>query len=247
MKEYIFQVKMYTNYFLKISISNKFSYFYSLAIPGIMLYLQLPFENHNMEFVYIISTSWLAYMIVNHALTYTFKVSFLREQGYLKQYHTIVKDMSIFLSSQGLAGFINLIGSSLLITLLLAFLTELSFISFATVTTLVILLVYPPLIMLFSFFLSFQMRQQTINMIRNIASSVLMFLTFITQNIHPRGMDVLINLFNPIILTMKLYSIILEMDLLNFGIQILPVLIIYVFIGMLSMKHIAILPIEGIL
>jgi hypothetical protein len=246
MQEYMFQVKMYTEYFLKIALSNKVSYFYSLVLPGIMLYLQLSVQNLEMETVRVISTSWLAYMIINHALTYTFKVSFLREQGYLKQYHTLVKDISVFLVSQGLAGLLNLIGSSLIMILLASFMSDLSFIIFAVESFLVILLVYPPLVFLFSFFLSFRMRHQTIIVIRNIASSVLMFLTFAMQSIVPTNINIIIRLLNPLNLTMMLYRVIASMDFLNFGLHILPVLLLYSLIGIVSMKQVAILPVEGL-
>lgn len=247
MREYIFQMKLYTIYFLKVSFSNKPSYFYSLGLPTIMLYLQLSFQNLNIEHINLIITSWLTYMIINHALTFTFKVSFLREQGYLKQFHTIVKHKSIFLISQALAGLINLAISSILLILLGSIMMNISFIYLVLKTIFVILLIYLPLIMLFSLLLRFQLRYQTIVIIQNIASSVLMFLTFITQNFMPFGFNRLLFFISPITLTMELFSILIEADILNLFTQIIPVLIVYMLIGILSLNRINILPVEGIL
>lgn len=124
---------------------------------------------------------------------------------------------------------------------------NISFIYLVLKTIFVILLIYPPLIMLFSLLLRFQLRYQTIVIIQNIASSVLMFLTFITQNFMPFGFNRLLLFISPITLTMELFSILIEADILNLFTQIIPVLIVYMLIGILSLNRINILPVEGIL
>jgi len=124
---------------------------------------------------------------------------------------------------------------------------NISFIYLVLKTIFVILLIYLPLIMLFSLLLRFQLRYQTIVIIQNIASSVLMFLTFITQNFMPFGFNRLLFFISPITLTMELFSILIEADILNLFTQIIPVLIVYMLIGILSLNRINILPVEGIL
>lgn len=124
---------------------------------------------------------------------------------------------------------------------------NISFIYLVLKTIFVILLIYPPLIMLFSLLLRFQLRYQTIVIIQNIASSILMFLTFITQNFMTFGLYRLLLFISPITLTMELFSILIEADILNLFTQIIPVLIVYMLIGILSLNRINILPVEGIL
>lgn len=90
-------------------------------------------------------------MIINHALSYTFEVSYLREQGYLKQYHPIVKSPSVFLLSEAVVGFIHLVWSSLVLVLLMSLSTGVSFVYLA-LSLLVMLLIYSPCVMFCSFF-----------------------------------------------------------------------------------------------
>lgn len=247
MKEYFLQVKLYTIYFFKISISNKMTFFYSLVLPGLLLQFQILSQLQDIEAVSIIFVSWMGYMIINHALIHTFALSLLREDGYLKQYHTIVKSPSIFVIGRTLVGFIHLIWSSLILVFLVTLTTELSFAYLALLSLSVILLTYPPFVMLCSFFLIFRVKSETVITIRNVAANAFMFLTFISQVNLSDGINTFIDAISPIALTMNTFFLIAEMDIMGFVITILPTLLIYLLIGTFSLKHMEILPLEGVL
>ncbi|GAA0368036.1 hypothetical protein GCM10008932_19860 [Alkalibacterium iburiense] len=127
MKIHVLQVKLYTTFFFKVALANKLNFLYTLLIPAVLLSLQLYSQPGNEEGVsHAIIYSWLAYMVINHALTHTFAVSILREQGYLKQYHTVVTSVYIFLISEALVGLFKLLASTLMLLILVSFLTPLS-------------------------------------------------------------------------------------------------------------------------
>lgn len=240
------QIKLYTIFFFKIALANKLNLLYTLVLPAVLLSLQLYSQPSNDEVVSAtIIYSWLAYMIINHALTHTFAVSILREQGYLKQYHTIVKSVYIFLISEALVGLFNLMVSTLLLLILMSFLTQISIIQLVVLSFRTILLTYPALVLLFSFFLRFKVNRQTISTIQNAAMMVLIVALIITQAFLTNELNFILNIINPLTLIMSTFYSLQQINLSDLVIRVVPILIIYGGIGIMSLKNIEILPSEG--
>ncbi|HIW72526.1 MAG TPA: hypothetical protein H9875_07875 [Candidatus Levilactobacillus faecigallinarum] len=249
MKKYLMQVVIYTRYFIKVALDNPGVLIYTLALP--VFFLVLNAQKHLFQhlttgqFINDI-VPFIVWIVVSNALMAIGDVGALREQGYLKQYKTLVVNPSVLLVSKFLVALITLFLTTGLVGLTCSLLFRL-----APVTTLLqiwgmLLLTFIPSICLGLPILAFTMRFQTLNTVVNAVLMVVMFGSLgISALLNPAVTNLFVNIISPVYFDMNVYALVATGNFGQFGMSYLVITLGWVLIGLWSYRHLKLLPMEG--
>lgn len=236
------EIELYTKYFLKVSVNNKITLLYRLLFPLIIVSFQMSSGNMHPQLV----IPWCAYMLFSSAVNTVIEISILREQGYLKQYHTLINGNKVFILSKAIVEFLMMAISSLLFILLVAVLNETHFWEILRIYPALLLssmVVYIPLIQLCLFFLTLPLDSQQIIAVGNVSMVLTIVLTFFSQKLNLFA-D-FFRLINPIAFITEIINICSGYPI-NYPLYVYATIImIYIVGGCLSYKKIRILPQGG--
>lgn len=241
MNNFYNQLYVYTLYFFKVLKTNKLALIYSALIPTIMMILQ----TNNQPYDETTLISWLSYMIYINSVSVILELADLREQGYLKQYSSIIKSNSIFILSKTIVNLVVLLLSTVFLFIIASFIYG-SLLKMLLFKSLIIeLLVFFPLVCLNLVFLAFRMKIKTINVVGNIIMFILLILTYLLNSTIFENF-MFISLINPISFISHFFLVSpLNVRLSQLILNLSIVTILYLIIGIFSYKNLKILPVEG--
>lgn len=243
MREYKNQIIIYTRYFFKVLKSNKLSIIYTTVLPTIMMVMQA--SSFSKESIKQIVIPWLAYMIYVNAFNVVLEIAYLREQGYLKQYSTLIKSNSVFIISKSLVGLLLLVVSTLFFLVIASVMYQRPLLLLGIQAVLIELFIFFPLLSLNLFLLSFQMKVKTISILGNGMMVLIIMATVVVQKVLNAN-SFLVVLINPIALISETFSFFSDEVIGAFDIGTYIIIIaIYLLIGRISYKYMKIIPVEG--
>lgn len=243
---YIQEIHLYSKYFFEIVLTYKESIIYRLFFPIFMIIMQ---SFNNEEEININNiVLWLSFMLFNSAVHTIIETLYLREQGYLKQYHSLVSGDWIFIISKGLVEFTILLLGTLVILLFLSLvnINELHTIIHVFSRMLITYCVlFIPLVCLISLLLLFPINKKNISLISGIVPTMMIIGTFAIQWTDLISDLPLISFFNPLMVIGFLFYEISGFTTSISWINFLLIIGLYILIGILSIKNMRILPKEG--
>ena len=190
---------------------------------------------------------YIGWMIFSNCLTTASNVAILREQGYLKQYRTLVVSPAVFLVSQALVSLGIILMTLLLVALLSAITFKLAFLSLLGRLWLTVLLTYLPVTCFGLPLIALALRRKTVDMIGNALAMIIVVGTFMLSNmLTVSANNPLLNLVSPIYLVTNVFAMISVGPVSHFMTTYLLSLIVLLVIGGFSYRHIKILPTEGL-
>lgn len=236
MKSYLLEVYNYTKYFHKVMFENKINYVYKIMFPVFFIIFNSWGASEQATFHTVII--WISYMIFMAGISINMDLATLREQGYLKQYHSLVSHHTVFLVAKFFVELAFLLLSITMTLLVLIVLNPLSFqalVWLGFVAILVAVIMILPVTALMSFILLLDLNTKSLTTL----SGVLVLLTI--------GLLYLSNFewgiaswVNPIYLTNHLMAGLFQGSLPS--LTFFWPLLIYLTIGIYSYSQMPILP-----
>ena len=190
---------------------------------------------------------YIAWMIFTNCLTTASSVAVLREQGYLKQYRTLVVSPAVFIISQALVNLGVILMTLFLIAVLSTMTFKLAFFPLLGRLWLTLLLVYLPVTCYSLPLIALALRRKTVDTVTNALSLIVIVGTFMVSNLLAvSANNPLLNLISPIYLVNNVFAMLSVVPVSHFIMTYLLSLVVLVAIGGLSYRHLKILPTEGL-
>jgi len=250
MQKYEVQVELYTRYFFKVMLDNISVMIYTVGLPLFFLVLNLKddlfksqslaqFTGHVMPFV--------AWIIMSNTIVQVGEVVLLREQGYLKQYASLVVNPSVFIVSKALVNLGILVVILGLVAGLSMALFQLAFWTVLWRLLAVLLLVSVPIWGYCLPILSFRMRYQTVNGVINVVTLAVMLGSVAVGNwLNVATTNVFANVLSPVYLVLNCFDVLVTGAWGTFLPGYLVALVSLSAIGWLSYRRLQLLPAEGL-
>ena len=250
MHKYSVQVGVYTQYFFKVIRDTPGVLIYTICLPLVFLIMNVSsafFKPLSLTTYTAQVVPYIGWMIFSNCLTTASNVAILREQGYLKQYRTLVVSPAVFLVSQALVSLGIILMTLLLVALLSAITFKLAFLSLLGRLWLTVLLAYLPVTCFGLPLIALALRRKTVDTIENALALIVVVGTFMLSNmLAVSASNPLLNLVSPIYLVTNVFAMISVGPVSHFITTYLLSLIVLLVIGGLSYRHIKILPTEGL-
>ena len=233
------EIYHYINYFNKLQFGNKLNYIYKIIFPVLIIV----FNSGNQYGDSLVASviPWVSYLIFISGVSVVIETATLREQGYLKQYHTLVSHQSVFIISKFIVEIMFFCMSIVIIYTILCLLYPNDIISMLRLVHSSIvsgLVMTISIVFLMSFLLLLDLNLKSLNTLSGIIVMLaLAFLYISTFN------ELGINLINPIFLTNYFMWAIYQNTQL--GYQFFLPIFVYFGIGIYSFRCMHILPKEG--
>lgn len=175
---FISEVIIMFRYFLKVQITQWIYFTYSILLPLTMIIPKLSINGDASE-PKIIATMlpWIGFLTLNNAITANADVIALREQGYLKQYKTLVTSLTVFTFSKQLVWFFMQTIEIFLISIVCAVLYQMNIVLLvpffgASIMT------YPILVSLCQLLILLPINSKALTVINYIFFAIAFFLAF---------------------------------------------------------------------
>ncbi|MGH2077776.1 hypothetical protein [Aerococcus urinaeequi] len=242
MKEYFSHLILYTKYFFKVLLNNKIALIFTVLFPCVMVIINL--NSPTLPEIKTTLVFWLGYLVMINALTSITEVLTLREQGYLKQYKTIVRHISIFLWSKAFVNWVNLTLTSCAIIIFTCIYLNVSPFRVLFLIIPICTLLYLLLIGGFSFLLILPLNQKNISILITL---IIVAMTMISNNLEVFSKSYisffLVNLLDPLILMNTIYQMLNnEISTKLLYSIIIPIFVIFLVIGWIFIPKTRILP-----
>lgn len=249
MHKYWMQVFIYTNYFFKVLRDDLGVLVYTIGLPVVFLGLNtsrfigtplttLQFADRVLPFI--------AWMIFSNVLVAMTSIGQLREQGYLKQYRTLVVNVSVLIVSELLVTVTLLAVTLIIVAAVAAGAFHLAFWQLLWQLGLTLVLVYPPMVGFCLPVLAVAMNTKTLNAVLNVVTLVVMFgSAAINQVMTPSLTNPIINLMSPVYFDLNVFIALTQGQLLRYVGTYLLVLVFWGCVGHWSYRHLVILPKEA--
>lgn len=241
MRAQCIEVFVFSRYFLKLTLSTPVNYLYKIFLPALLLIMN-SIGKSDPELVIRQIIPWLSYLLLVAGINVIADYILLREQGYLKQYHTLVSShwviflakaivefLFLFLSIVAILGLLMLIFSSQAVALLRLLLVAL----------LAATLLYPSFLALASLLFLFRISARTINTYTGLLTLGAIGLLYIS--VLSIGWW---NLVNPLAVSNHVLASFYGLEILS-PLFLAPPLV-YLPLGFYSVSTFNILPLEGI-
>lgn len=250
MHKYGVQVGIYTQYFSKVIRDTPGVLIYTICLPLVFLVLNVSsalFRPLSLT-VYVNQVMpYIGWMIFSNCLMTAGTVATLREQGYLKQYRTLVVSPAVFIVSQALVNLGIILMTLLLVAVLSSVTFKLAFFPLLGRLWLTLLLVYLPVTCYSLPLIALALRRKTVDTVMNALSLIVILGTFMVSNLLAvPASNPLLNLISPIYLVNNVFAMISVAPVSHFIMTYLLSLVVLVAIGLLSYRHLKILPTEGL-
>ena len=249
MRKYLMQVAIYTQYFGRVLLDSWSLFIYTLGLPVfLMLVNDRKYLGQTLTWSQYTNLvlPFVAWVVIANTLEMLADVARMREQGYLKQYYSLVVSPSVLIVSKLLVNLITLLLISSGIGVVSGWLFHLPVGTLLIRLWLTLLVSYLPLVGLCLPILSWPVRYQAVNAIVNVIALVIMLgsaalVTAFTINFN----SFVWNLVSPsFLITDSFYAI--GGHFRAFAGPYGGVLLVTLMIGILSYRRLKILPTEGI-
>ncbi|MFC6182105.1 hypothetical protein [Lactiplantibacillus daowaiensis] len=250
MTKYGVQVYLYTRYFFQVMLDNLGVLLYTIVLPLFFLVLnihQALFKPLTMTQVVWHIMPFIAWMIFSNFLVAVSDIAMLREQGYLKQYATLVVNPTVFIVSKFLVSVAVLLVTLTLMGIGCSVLFQLPLWGLVWRLWVVLLLTSGPIMGYCLPLLSFAIRFKTLNAVVNVVTLVVMIGSAAIENQFQFAVNTIwLNLISPMYLVMNVFNGLLNGHLVAALPAYLVTLVVMFAIGMVSYRHCQLLPVEGI-
>jgi len=250
MRKYNVQVWLYARYFVKVMLDNVSVLLYTVGLP--ILFLGLNLNGYFFKTVSLVQYTklvlpFVAWIIVANTMMMVSEVALLREQGYLKQYASLVVNPSVFIISKAVVN-LMLVGIILwLVAVVSTFMFRVAFVAVLWRLWSVLLLVSVPIWGYCLPILSFRLRYQTVSGVINVVTlAVIIGSVAIGHALHLTLTNIVANLFSPVYLVMNCFNVFVTGDWHNFLPGYLVACLGLGLVGWLSYWHLQLLPAEGL-
>ncbi|TPR42302.1 hypothetical protein DY124_07830 [Apilactobacillus micheneri] len=250
MKKYIIQTLIYTKYFLKVSYDNKVAFFYSALFPIVMLILQsrsimfqpISVKNFNSKVL-----PWISLLIFSYIIYTIIDLIQLREQGYMKQYSSLVINQSVFILSKLIVNIIVLFITTICTAIICSLLFSINPFIMATKLILLVIITYIPLVCICLPLLSLSIKRKTIPILVNIIMIILLIMSFSIFSIYNiKTTNVIMNLIDPLFFINNVFMFITgNINTIGFTKCYCMIFLINLIIGVIGYKKMLILPTES--
>ncbi|NVY96784.1 hypothetical protein HU830_06400 [Lactobacillus sp. DCY120] len=249
MKKYFTQVKIYTKYFFKVAYDNKFVFVYSALFPIIMLIIQskqLMFQQISIVDFNRYVLPWISWLIFSNVIFSVMDIAVLREQGYFKQYYSLVSNQSVFIMSKLIVNFMVLLVIMFFTGIVCTLLFKMNFFVIFFKLLELIVITYIPLVNICLPLISIPMRQKTIPILANVVMIALLVVSSALINQYDIALsNVLMNLFNPVFFTTDTFGFLTNIvPIRNFLQTYVVVLLLTGIVGVISYQKMLIIPVE---
>ena len=238
MKEKSKVLKIWYKYFLSVQTTQWIYFVYSIVLPIIMIFGSLNYPVYNNKNIIQVILPWIGFITYNNAITSNSDVINLREQGYIKQYKTLISSPYILVFSKHVVWFTMQLIEVLIISIVSYLFFGVNLIANALILSLVSLISFFPLAFLFQFLYIMPLSTQTITVFTYIATTIIFFFAFESNK------SSLINSFNPILFFRSCFDLITSFSFSRFF-SYLFISLILSFIGLIGYKKMNTSPIEG--
>jgi len=250
MRKYWQQVGIYMQYFLKVAWDNPGVLVYTVCLPLVFLILNTKsyfFQQLSLTQYTDAVVPFVGWMIFTNCLVTVASVGELREQGYLKQYRTLVVNTSVMIVGEALVNLILLLTTLTLIGGLSSFVFQLPLFKLVGLLWSTLGLAYIPVICFCLPLLAVNMRQKTLNTMVNAISLIIIVGSVAVSNLVKLRMDNFVsNLISPLYLISNLFRMLVVMAPSRFILTYLGCLLVLVGVGTWSYRNLKILPTEGL-
>ncbi|WP_203640870.1 hypothetical protein [Levilactobacillus andaensis] len=179
-------MKVFTNeliimfrYFLKVQTTQWVFLGYSILLPLLMIIPNLSTATHSGSTAALNTIlPWIGYLIFSNAITANSDVVTLREQGYLKQYKTLVTSLSVFTVSKQLVWFAMQCVEILLISLVCAVLYHINIVFIFGTLLIASTMTYFVLANIFQFLILLPINAKALVVVNYICFAIAFFLAF---------------------------------------------------------------------
>ncbi|WP_158727596.1 hypothetical protein [Levilactobacillus enshiensis] len=179
-------MKVFTNeliimfrYFLKVQTTQWIFLIYSILLPLFMIIPNLSTTAHaSLTQMLTIILPWIGFLTFSNAISASSDVIALREQGYLKQYKTLVTSLSVFTVSKQLVWFTMQIAELLLISVVCAVLYHLNLLFIFSTLLVASVMSYLVLANIFQFLILLPINLKVLSVVNYICFAVAFFLAF---------------------------------------------------------------------
>lgn len=250
MKKYITQVMIYTKYFYKVTLENKLVFLYTALFPVVMIIIQSKrffFQKISTTTFTRIVLPWIFWLIFTDILFAVMDIPMLREQGYLKQYSSLLSNNSVFIISKMIINLFIIFITLLCTSIFCAVLFRMNPFGLIFKLLEVLVLTYIPLVGICLPLICIKLKQKSIPVILNLATIALLVISSLIINTFTvKITDVLLNTFDPIYFLNDTFQFLIgNVPALDFFFTFAIVYIMSMLIGFVSYKKMLILPVEG--
>ena len=250
MRKYIVQVCLYTHYFWQVALDNLGMLLYTVVLPLVFLVLNLKsafFKPLSMQQFIGTVMPFIAWIIFSNVLMVIADVAMLREQGYLKQYVSLVVNPSVFLVSEMLVSEGLLVVILGLVGAVSGIVFHLPIFGIVWRLWAVLLLVALPVLGYCLPILSLPIRYKSLNAVVNTLMIVVMIGSATIENsTHLAVTTVWLNVLSPIYLVMNTFNLLTTAQWGTFWPAYVATLVVMGLIGIYSYQHLRLLPTEGL-
>lgn len=248
MKRYWAQLLIYTRYFSKVLVNNPSVLIYTVCLPVVFLVLntqKLLFHRLSPTQFGANVVPFIAWIVFSNSLVAITRLGLLREQGYLKQYRTLVVGPSVLV----LAELLVTLGEVLIILTLVGLACGLLF-RLPPLPLLVqlwemLLLVYFPTVCTAMPLLAIPLKADTLNNVLNALLFLVMFGSgAVSFFMTPSLTNPLINLVSPVYFEGDVFTALATGALGRYAVTYLLVTGVWAVIGIWSYRHLRLLPTE---
>ncbi|WP_047999676.1 hypothetical protein [Lactiplantibacillus herbarum] len=250
MRKYWQQVLIYTQYFSKVAWDNPGVLIYTVCLP--LVFLILNTKDHFFQQLTLTQYAnsvipFIGWMIFTNCLVTVASIGELREQGYLKQYRTLVVNVSVLIVSEAIVNLILLLTTLTLIAGLSSLVFQLPFLKLIGWLWLTLGLAYIPVICYCLPLLAVNMRQKTLNTMVNAISLIIIVGSVAVSNLVVLGMsNIFSNVLSPLYLISNLFRMLTVGTASQYILTYSICLVILIIVGAWSYRHLKILPTEGL-
>ncbi len=250
MRKYGSQVWLYSSYFFKVMLDNVGVMLYTVGLPIFFLALNLKsamFKPLTLSQYTGKVLPFVAWIIFSNTIVMVGEVALLREQGYLKQYVSLVVNPSVFILSKAI---VNL-GLLLVILALVAggsaVMFQLPFWALLWRLWGVLIMVSIPMWGYGLPLLSFEWRYQTVTAVMNVLTLAVMLGSVAVGNwLNIKVSNPVASVLSPVYLVMACFDLLVTGHWATFLPAYLSALIGLSLVGMLSYRQLKLLPTEGV-
>lgn len=250
MSKYWVQVWLYTRYFFKVAWDNLGLLLYTVALPLVFMVLNMHalfFKPLTLSGFMSNVMAFIAWIIFSNLLMVMADIAMLREQGYLKQYASLVVNPTVFIVSKLLVCLGQLVVILGLVGIACGIVFQLSIVGLVlrlwgvlALTTLPILGYCLPL-------LSLPVRYKTLNAVVNSILIIVMVAFSAVANLFNFSVaNLALNVLNPVYLVLNCFNLLINGNWGHFLPAYLAAFIALGLVGVISYRHLKLLPTEGL-
>ncbi|MDV7720257.1 hypothetical protein GA840_10520 [Pediococcus ethanolidurans] len=250
MCKYGVQIVVYTQYFMKVIRDMPGVLVYTICLPLVFLAINVGdafFKPLTLDSYVVNVMPYVGWMIFSNCVTTAGNIASLREQGYLKQYRTLIVNPSVFIVSQALVNLVLILSTLLLVAVLSSWVFKLGFLSLLGQLWLTLVLVYLPVTCYSLPLIALAWRLKTIDTAINGLSLLVILGTFAVNTLLTvHASNPVLNLISPIYLVNNVFAMLTVVPINHFIGTYSLILVLFLALGWFSYRHIKLLPTEGL-